>query len=346
MYRYNETFSVYLDNAINVLFVHKLNLETSAFEQLDQIEATVVVSSILASFVVGSYFKSALYCYMYNTRKEFMSRPIKILILIQAIIQHLVYFLMAATYTIGLGLDITFAEHVGEAWCNIPWYGGNYGAIYKNIGGLGIAVFRLLCLFRGNWVQDRCGKKRLLSIILATSILMSLVLAVGFGIRNGPGSRKQVTWNFCIGKSEEFRETLHNYSVIQGTIIPQDELLPKLVLLILLTSVVVELVCYLIFFGYMYRHDRYIMKKNILKVEVIRKRHQKNAITMMGQFYSFGVEGILYIGMIFSMQKNSDIVYRMIVIVGFYVEFGLVSFVEVMTSRKLREYQLHNMLFR
>ena len=158
MYRYNETFSVYLDNSINFLFIQKLNLETSAFEQLGANEATVVVSSILASFIVGSYFKTALYRYMYNTRKEFMARPINILILIQAIIQHLVYFLMAATYTIGLGLDVTFAEHVGEAWCNIPWYGGNYGAIYKNIGGLGIATYRLLYLFRGNWVQDRYGK--------------------------------------------------------------------------------------------------------------------------------------------------------------------------------------------
>ena len=192
----------------------------------------------------------------------------------------------------------------------------------------------------------RCGKKRLLSIILATSVLMSVVLAVGFGIGNGPGSRKQVTWNFCIGKSEEFRENLHNYSLIQGTIVPEDEFAPKLVLHILLSSVVVELVCYLVFFGYMYRHNRYIMKKNILEVEVIIKRHQKNAITLMGQFYSFSVELILYIGMIFSMSKNTDIVYRMIVIVGFYVEFGLVSFVEVMTSRSLREYQLHNLLFR
>ena len=88
------------------------------------------------------------------------------------------------------------------------------------------------------------------------------------------------------------------------------------------------------------------MKKNCMEIDVIKKRNQKNAMTLIGQFYSFVVELILYLGMIFSMKENSDITYRMVVAVGFYVEFGLVSFVEVMTSRLLKEYLPHNWLKR
>lgn len=346
MYTYNNSLSVYLNKSIDILYLHKLNLATSAFEQLDTIDETLVVSSILVSFIVGSYFKTAIYCYMYDKRKEVKERPINILILIQAIIQHIVYFIMASTYTIGLGLDVTFSDHLGEAWCNLPWYGGAYGAAYKSIGGLGIAIFRLLFLFHGDWVKDKCGKKRLLSIILSISIVMSVLLTVGFGIGNGPSSRKQVTWNFCIGKSEEHREYLHDYSLLRGTVIPQDEFIPKLVLTIILFNVIVELVCYLIFFGYVYHHNRYIMKKKILEIKVIKTRQQKNAMTLMGQFYTFVVEGVLYLGMILSMKKESDIAFRMIVVVGFYVEFGLVSVVEVMTSRSLRKYLPHNWFLR
>ena len=346
MYSYNTSYPVYLDNSIDMLYLDNLNLATSAFEQLDPIDEIVVVSSILVSFIVGSYFKTAIYCYMYHKGKEMKERPINMLILIQAIIQHIGYFIMAFTYTIGLGFDVTFSDHLGEAWCNIPFYGGTFGAAYKSFGGIGMAIFRLLFLFRGDWVKNKCGQKRLLSIILTISIVLSVLGTVSYGFGNGPSSRKQVTWNFCIGKSEEFREYLHDYSLLRGTVIPQDDLLPKLALVVALSNLVFELVCYLIFFGYMYHHNRYMMKKKILKSEVIKQREQKNAMTLMGQFYGFAVEGVLYLGLFLSMKKESDMLVRLIVVVCFYVEFGLVSVVEVMTSRSLRKYLPHNWLRR
>ena len=63
-----------------------------------------------------------------------------ILLILQAIIQHIICLFGVSTYSIGLSFDITFGHHLGEAWCNVPWYGGTYGAAYRTFGGLGISI--------------------------------------------------------------------------------------------------------------------------------------------------------------------------------------------------------------
>ena len=341
---FNYPLSVSINNSFETLSLGKFDLELSALQSLNLIEWTIMGVCLVGSLTIGSYFKSALYWYMYDHRKGIMNRPIDILLLLQAIIQHIICLLMVSTYTIGLSFDITFGHHLGEAWCNVPWYGGNYGAAYRNVGGLGISIFRLLYMFHGDWMKDKFGIKKMLFIIAAASLLLSGLMAVGFGIGNGPGSRKQATWNFCIGKSETFREILHEYSLIRGTVIPQSELIPKLMLMISLTCVVAELGCYLTFFGYLYVHNRAMMKKKVMEPGVLERRQQKNAITFLGQFWTFVVEFLMYLVAMFSMSKQTPITYRLVIIIGFWVEFGFVSIVEVMTSQNLRRYLPHNKL--
>ena len=329
------------------LHLIELHLDKDAFQNLTFTTKAVVTSGLSVSLLVGSYFKSALYSYMYDRRKTLSERPIDILLLVQAIVQHLLSILMILTYGIGLSLGITFSNQLGDdVWCNIPWYGGSYGLAYRIVGGFVIACFRLLLIHDSDLVKVKIGINRCLCLMLITSITVPAILVQGFALGNGPASRRQAMWNQCIGKSEEFRNILHEYSVLQGTTTIETENIPKIVLMILILCVMAEFTCYLAFSCHLYCHDRHMLKRKILKEDVIRRRNQKNAITFLGQFWSFTAEFVVLTLSIISMAKQSNIIYRVFAIILFWVEFGLISVVEVVTSNSLINYLPHKFINR
>ena len=309
-------------NHFNFMDLIKIDLSSKS-------ETTIILGFML-SLIVGSYFKSALYLYMHVHKKQLPERPINILLLVQAVVQHTLAIIIISFYVIILFFDVIIADQLGgEFWCNIPWYAGVYGIAYRIVGGLVIAGYRLLLLFANHWVICKIGNKRLICILTVLSITLPGLLTQGFAIGNGPLSRKQPMWNLCIGKSEEFRTVLHEYSANRGTTTLTPEHIPKISLIIGLLFVVAELVCYVAFFGHMYRHDRGLLTKKLLKAEVIQKRNKKNAISFFGQFWTFLTEFIVLSLTIVSMGQQSDILYRVLVIILLGIEFGLVSVVEV-----------------
>lgn len=336
----NKNISFYLENQFEQLFINDSKLELSSLDSLNLVGETVVASCLVVSISIGSYFKSALYHYLYDNFKLFGSKPINVLILIQAIIQHFTCLFMVINYTVGLYFNFTVSEHLGEAWCNLPWYVQAFGAGYRNFGSLGIAIIRLLLIKRNNWIKDKLDVMK--SIVLAASLILSAMFAVGFGMGNGPASRKQVTWNFCTGKSENFREIEHNYSLLTGEAADESEFLSEMALIVSLISVGLELTCYIMFFRHLNDHDEGMLKKKILSTGEVKRRRRQNAITFLGQFYGFGVEMLVYSGLIYTMREKASINYRLGLVVGFWIEFGLLSGVEVMTSTNLKHYLPHN----
>ena len=117
-------------------------------------------------------------------------------------------------------------------------------------------------------------------------------------------------------------------------------------ILFALLCVVAELVCYVAFFGQFYFHDREMLKKKILKADVIQRRNQKNAITFLGQFWTFMTECIIVILVFMSLNEKSDISYRAFAVIGFWIEFGIVSVVDVCASESLGNYLPHRFILR
>ena len=325
----------------------ELDLSINALQKLTTISKVTTSFGLGLSLLVGCYFKSALYVYMYEKRKTLSERPINVLLLVQAIVQHLISTLMIIFYVFGLNSDTAISEHLGaEAWCNIVFHAGNYGFSYRVVGGLGIACYRLLYLFASDWVKYKIGSDILLYLTLSLSFTIPTGLILGFATGNGPASRKQAGWNLCIGKSEELRNVLHEYSILRGTTIPEAEHIPKIMVLIALLFVVAELVSYVVFFGHYYLHDREMLRKKILKADEIKRRNQKNAITFLGQFWTFLTECIMLILIFISLNEQSDISFRVLAIIGFWIEFGLVSVVEVCASESLGDYLPHRIILR
>ena len=333
------------EHSLQILFLHDLNLEKSAIDSLDFATEVVVISGLCVSLFVGSYFKSAMYSYFYRNYKDLIEKPINLLLLVQAVIQHMICLFMVVFYTVGLFFNIRFVDHIGKFWCNIPWYAQVYGVAYRNVGSLGIAIFRLLYLRCNDWIKERVGQLRTFGAVLIFSLAFSAMLTAGFAVGNGPISRKQVTWNFCLGQSETLREILDEYSLLTGQTSSSSELGPQLVILVSLICVVTELACYILFFRQVYYHNKGMLSRNILTKGEVKRRRQVNAITFLGQFYGFIAESVLYFGMMFTLQESSDIAYRVGIVLIFWLEFGVVSVVEVITSENLRNFLPHNLCF-
>ena len=326
--------------ATEVLVGEKFKLELSALDSINDFGVSAVICSLIASAILGSYYKSAIYRYMYNRIKNLESSTVDILILVSSITQHLMCLIIVFTYSIGLGLGITIANFVDPVWCSVPLYAGIYGASYRTVGSLGIAVYRLILIKRHNWV-DTFGKRKLVLGILVFSIAISVGSTIAFVTGNGPASRKQVIWNWCKGENEAFREIIQEYSLITGTVTPEPELLSKLSVLLALLGTIAELCCYIAFFAHLHFHDKRLLERKILKEPEFKKRRQINSMTFMVQFYGFIVECITFIGIMLTLQKNSDIGFRLLISICFWVEFGIASVVEVMMSQNLKEFLPH-----
>ena len=106
----------------------KIDLSINALQSLSTISKATISAGLGMSLIVGSYFKSAIYLYMYEKRKNLSERPINVLLLVQAILQHLISTLMIIFLIFGMLSDVAISEHLGsEAWCNIEFHVGNYG---------------------------------------------------------------------------------------------------------------------------------------------------------------------------------------------------------------------------
>ena len=336
-----DTWVIDVGGGMETLLADNYKLELTSFDSLSTLGVVVVTGSLAASAVVGSYCKSAIYQYMYYRIKEIGMKPFDILILVNTITQHVICLFLVIVCCVGLLGDITYDDYLGENWCNLTWYVGIYGGAYRTFGSLGMAVYRLLLIKRNNWVVS-IGKKTLSVMVLILSFIMSIGVTVGFGTGNGPASRKQVTWNWCVGRNENFREILHEYSLISGTIAPESETLAKVSLQITILGVIAELFCYLMFYWHLYTNDKSLYTREIIKEVEYKRRRQFNCITFSGQFYGFIVECITFFGLYSTLKESSDISFRLLLGICFWVEFGIVSIVEVMTSQNLRQYLPHN----
>ena len=67
---------------------------------------------------------------------------------------------LTLNYSVGLILDITFSDYLGDTWCNIIWYSGVYGGAYRAIGSLGLAILRLIYIKSNYVISDPFGKIR------------------------------------------------------------------------------------------------------------------------------------------------------------------------------------------
>ena len=344
IHNYPEAF--YIKDLAEDFHIEDSNLELSSPANLSAFGKAIAVSCNIAGLVVGSYFKSALYVHMYRNSKEILHKPIDLLILIQAILEHFICLMIVSFYSIGLTFDITYAKHLGVGWCYINFYVSLFGIAYRNFGSLSLAILRVFYIKLPYQANNEKLRRRLLIGTIIVCFVGSIFSSIAFGTGNGPQSRKQVMWNFCVGQSAAMRGILNDYSLASGSITNQPEIFPKLIVVMIFFGLFIEISCYVIIFHTIYTHDENMVKMKRIETGELRRRHRRNAITFLGQFYSFVVEGGITIILAYTMMDQSDISFRLFIVVYRWVEFGTLSVVEVMSSHSLIHYLPHKLLCR
>ena len=288
------------------------------------------------SFAIGSFFKAILYCFVSegDTQQNWWKRPINSLTLTSAFIHHVTHGWLVIWYIFALMVEKPISDLFHPSMCHITQYIGVYGIAYLSIGSLGISIYRVLYMIHEVWVKDTIGERTLLMIIWSLSIVISGLITIMFNMESS-SERFQV--NMCKGISGAKAKILIDYQTLQG-----NQLLPTThfqmsALAACLVCQMVELAIYIWFFCYRYQHDNGNISK-ILTEDVIRSRNKKNIGTFLGQFYGFIMECsflfVIFLLTLFDDVENNHTKANLVMIK--FVDFGLLSAVDVMTSPSLR----------
>ena len=104
-----------------------------------------------------------------------------------------------------------------------------------------------------------------------------------------------------------------------------------------------ELGCYVIILHHLFTHDNGRIK-TFLSKECIRHRNRSNAITFIGQFYGFWTKFIfMVIWFICLMLGKSNIQIKALAAMVKFMEFGMLSMVEVLATESLRNIFIESM---
>ena len=190
---------VFAEDSTDVLYLLQFNFEKSAIASLSHFHESIVLASLIASVLIGSYYTSSIYQYMVEKFGNKAQTAIDILILVSTVTQHLICLFIATLLTVGIYFKITYSDYVGEMVCELIWYSMIYGGAHRTFGSLGIAIFRVLLIKASHWIH-RFDQKKVAGVILLLSVATSFWVTITFGTGNGPASRKRAVWNWCKGK--------------------------------------------------------------------------------------------------------------------------------------------------
>ena len=302
----------------------------------------LIIAILTVSLLSGSFFKCIMYIYVYNSNKQnrgWMHRPINVLTVTSAIIHHFTHFWMWIWYIVELMDDTPVSESVGSFQCTMNQWIGLFGLGYLTVGSLGTAVYRVFYLKHEEWVKYVVGEKTLLLIVLSFSFTLCGILVFLYDLET---NSHRFGRNMCQGISGTHAQILIDYELSHGKMLITSTYIQKTVVSIVLGMQCTELAIYIWFFRLRYKNDNGNIKK-VLTEDVIRARNMKNVGAFLGQAYGFLTEYVFALTTLIIIfvagDQTNDL--KAISNIAKFVDFGLVSAVEVFTSPVLRGYLLY-----
>ena len=285
------------------------------------------------SLLIGSICKGIMYVYVSTTNKK---RPINTLIITSAIVHHATHLFSGTWYILVLLIPYPLGDLLGSGSCHVMMSIGVFGLVYLNVGSLGISVYRILYIKRELFVKNVIGENRLLVIILSTSLVLTWLATELFMAQE---TAEQTGINMCTGLSVTQTQIYIDYNLSIGEEIQTIRQGEKITIGLCLVSQTIELGIYVWFFHMRYKNDNGSIT-TLMRQEDTHKRNLKNIGTFLGQFYSFVIEYSFLISLllcgIFADENTQD--YRALVVLMKFVDFGVLSCVEVLSSPQLRSF--------
>ena len=303
----------------------------------------LLAAVMLVSLVIGSYYKAIMYSYVCTTNRknrDWMHRPINILIVTSAAIHHLTHLWAGIVLGMILIIDISMADAVSDRFCQLTYIVGVYGLMYLSVGSFGISLYRVMYIKCEHWIKHVIGEKRLLGIILVLSLLFCGMMVC---LEYLETHNERVFLNVCYGSSSSDIQIMIDYELSRGAQLLTTTVIRKVTIILLICLQVIELGIYVWFFHNRYKNDNGKIK-DLLTQENIKDRNIQNVTTFVGQFYGFIVEYVfLIICLVWTYLKNDDSDHwKAYFTVMKFIDFGLLSAVEVYSSPILKKFMKMN----
>ena len=329
----------------NILTISHISNQDIPMLSLPSYIKRILTIAMVASIIVGSYYKYIMYSYVWTTNRKnrgWMHRPINILIVTSAVVHHFTHLWTGISHAIiftynDINNEITsMSDVMGDNFCQITYIIALYGLAYLSVGSFGISLYRVLYMKREQWIKQVVGEKRLLGIVLAFSLTFS---GIWVGLFNMETIKERAFVNMCFGLSTLDAQIMIDYDLSSGSEILTTTVLRKIALIIGIGVQLTELGIFIWFFYTRYKKDNGRIKK-LLTQENIKDRNIKNVTTFVGQFYGFVVEyAYLFISLICTHLGNDDYNHlQAFVTFVKFLDFGLLSAVEVYSSPALRRF--------
>ena len=288
--------------------------------------------------LIGSYFKYMVYKYLYLKHKTKDFKPINILILVNAIIDHLTVLSLALTYTLVITTDTSSKDFTGPWFCYPVTIMYRFGIFYAFGGELGIAVYRTLLVRFDIRVKYIIGEEKFFYVILCSGLFMAVLFTVIVSITDYETLFSQ-TCTIIQPDKRQVLQLLENYE--QGLGRPSIYSYWRDVRIIiggfLALTTTAQIIIYFIFFRHIYKHDNTERLRRLLGTGAITLRNRVNATTFFGEFCSFifNLTFVLFINLAVWMGNSQNGLVGMAVMVG-GITFTGQSVIEVFTSVPLR----------
>ena len=324
------------------LIIHVVNADSDVHLPLidaPEEEQWLVCASVWTLFLIGSYFRYILYEYLFQQYKSNELKPLNILTLVVAVLNH-VNTLLNVMYDTLITINNDSLENVtGGIWfCIVLIYYAAFSKIFSFVGGLMMATYRILLIKKSDLVRYRIGLNNLLVIILLAGMTLTIVCTLLDALNDYQHLRR----DRCVLSVALMRPMATVLDEYEQSRDKPSMYAYWLSVRVGLTStgfavMLSEIMIYVIYFHHLYRHDNSENLRRLLEREVITRRNQRNAITFFTQFCSFLVELIwmlLFIltSVIGSQQNGLAFIRHLFQ----FFSFASISIIEVLTSSVLR----------
>ena len=245
--------------------------------------------------LIGTCFRFIVYNHWFKTfqRKEITNIDKLLIPLVST--QHLNMLMYFFSFALKVTTEVSDIEAlgkvVGTVFCNFHIFLNRFDALYKYIGGFGIALYRILLIASPNLVECRIGKNRMFHLVLLVGFITTLCSTVSLYFddynhvfMNTGGAPKRILLELL----DEYEQSRGNKS-IQSFYVSVRMYLGILDMFCVMCTMTI----YIMFFRIAYKHDNNENLKKLLEPEVIRRRNERNSITFFGLFCSFVLQMIV-----------------------------------------------------
>ena len=288
---------------------------------------------------IGTYFRGIVYKHWIYKGKEINHMDKLLFLLIST--QHLHMLMYIFSFTLKVTNEVSDIEAlgyvVGSCFCNAHIFIQRFDALYKYIGGLGIAAYRILLVASPTLVECRIGKDRLFYLVLYGGLITTLCSTACLYLDD----YTPLFLEKCIdGAPKRFLlETLDEYEQSQG-----NKSIYSFYLRVRMYLGILDLYCgictmaiYIVYFRIVYKHNNNENLKKLLEPEVIRRRNRRNSITFFGLFCAFVLQMIVVtLFMIqIAMSTPENQLFDIFLMLRTTLFAGM-AVIEVLTSKNLR----------